>query len=249
MSRIDGRRRRPASLRATLQRDLARYALAAGAAGVGMISVGIPAEAEIIHTKVDRVIGPGQAYEIDLNHDGFVDFSVHNISNPCVRSFTYCPIVEVVASPANGNEIEYGVHPWYAGALMAGAVIGSAAPFNNAREFMADEFRSAGAFYYFGSWLKVTDRFLGLSFQIDGDTHYGWARLRVQSKEKYHLVAFLSDFAYETDPNTPITAGATSDGDSEAVNDADGNSLEASQRTLGELALGVVSGLSQAAGP
>jgi hypothetical protein len=230
------RTRKPARLSTGLQRDLARYAVAASAAGVGVLSLAAPMQAEIIHTKVDRVIAPGQSYSVDLNHDGIVDFSIQNISHRCTRTFTYCPEVEIVAYPANGNEIEYGAHPWYGAALRPGAVIGSGAPMNNAEEFMADEFRSARVFYYFGSWLGVKDRFLGLSFQINGETHYGWARLTVRSPEKYRLTAFLRDFAYETAPNTPIEAGAIGQDDS-AANDAkeDGQKLSC---TLGALARG-----------
>jgi hypothetical protein len=211
-----------------------------------LLSLAMPSDAEIVHTKVDRVIGRGQSYGIDLNHDGIIDFSIQNIFNRCTRTFGYCPVVEIVAYPANGNEIEYGVQNWYAAALRPGAVVGSGAPMNNAEEFMADEFRSAGTFYYFGSWLNATDRFLGLSFVVQGEIHYGWARLTVYSKEKYRLTAFLSDFAYETEANTPIEAGATS-GDDSADLDSGQNSdpLGVAGDSLGELALGsAASGLN-----
>jgi hypothetical protein len=231
--------RKPTRLSTSLQRDLTRYALAAGAAGVSLLSPAMPSEAEIVHTKVDRVIGRGQSYGIDLNHDGIVDFSMHNISNRCTRTFDYCPAVEIVAYPANGNEIEYGVQHSYAAALRSGAVIGSGAPMNNAQESMADEFRSSGVFYHFGSWINVENRFLGLSFQINGETHYGWARLTVHSPEKYQLTAFLRDFAYETEANAPIEAGATSGDDSAVVDSGEeSNQLGVFGASLGELAVG-----------
>lgn len=239
ISRSEMRIRKPAELSPLLQRDLTRYALAAIAAGVGVLSLTAPSEAEIIHTKVDRVIGRGQTYNIDLNHDGNVDFSIQNIFNRCTRTFSFCPEDEIVATPANGNSIVYGVQHSYAAALRPGALIGSAAPMNNAEEFMAAEFRESGSFYYFGSWLNATSRFLGFSFELHGQYHYGWARLTVRSREKYHLTAFISDFAYETEPNTPIKAGATNDEDS-ATTDAPvkASPVDASEGVLGTLALG-----------
>lgn len=239
MPQVRVQSRSAAKLSTSLQRDLSCYVLAAGAAGVTMLSLAIPSEAEIIHTKVNRVIGRGQSYNIDLNHDGVVDFTIQNISSRCTRTFTYCPMFEIVASPANGNSIEYQASPSYAAALRPGALIGSAVPMNNAEEFMAAEFRESGSFYYFGSWLNATNRFLGFSFELHGRYHYGWARLTVRSPEKYHLTALLSDFAYETEPNKPIRAGdigATGNGEDSASSwELYSDSAAAS---LGTLALG-----------
>jgi hypothetical protein len=228
--------RLPAKLSNSLQGNLTRYAVAAGAAGATLFALGIPSEAEIIHTKVNRVIGRGRTYVIDLNHDGIADFSIYNSSRRCSRTFTYCPTFEIAASPANGNSIVYSAIPSYAAALRPGAVIGSAAPANNAREIMAAELRVSGSFYDFGNWLNASNRFLGLSFELHGQYHYGWARLTVRSPEKYHLTILLSDFAYETEPNTPIQAGATGKDESAANHAREGG--QQLNITLGALALG-----------
>jgi hypothetical protein len=61
--------------------------------------------------------------------------------------------------------------------------------------------------------LKASSRYLGLEFQINGETHYGWARLSVKWNHREHLLSVgLTGFAYETEPNTPILAGQTKDG-------------------------------------
>jgi hypothetical protein len=53
-------------------------------------------------------------------------------------------------------------------------------------------------------------RYLGLKFQINGETHYGWARLNVQvNTTKLTIYSRLTGYAYETTPNTPIAAGQT----------------------------------------
>jgi hypothetical protein len=97
-------------------------------------------------------------------------------------------------------------------------------------------FTTGGTSYVHGYWANVRNRYLGLKFQIAGQTHYGWARLSVQRKE-FHLTAVLTGFAYETVPNKEIKAGQTGGAD-----DSSGSSLpnsDASQSSsLGALALG-----------
>jgi len=67
---------------------------------------------------------------------------------------------------------------------------------------------------FFDSWANggkgVTRRYLGLKFQIYGQTHYGWARLSVHFEGAAGgLEAHLTGYAYETIPNKPIIAGKT----------------------------------------
>ena len=59
-----------------------------------------------------------------------------------------------------------------------------------------------------GSWVNVTNRYLGFKFKIRGATHYGWARLDV-SVTNGTVVGTLTGYAYETIPNKPIIAGKT----------------------------------------
>jgi hypothetical protein len=69
-----------------------------------------------------------------------------------------------------------------------------------------------------GNWLNVTNGYLGLKFQIKGRTHYGWARLSVQSSDGFddvHMEAMLTGYAYETIPGKSIKAGQTKGADGE----------------------------------
>ena len=59
---------------------------------------------------------------------------------------------------------------------------------------------------FFGPFANVTNRYLGFKFLIDGQVHYGWARLTVTS---YYGVT-LTGYAYETIPNKTILEGHTS---------------------------------------
>ena len=54
--------------------------------------------------------------------------------------------------------------------------------------------------------LGVTNRYLGLEFQIKGRTHYGWARLTFEDGV---LSATLTGYAYETIAGKSIRAGLT----------------------------------------
>lgn len=69
--------------------------------------------------------------------------------------------------------------------------------------------------------------FLGAKFQIDGETHYGWIRLSHTSPKG----GLMTGYAYETIPNKPIIAGATSDSEPES-------NMELPAGSLGSLAAG-----------
>jgi hypothetical protein len=58
-----------------------------------------------------------------------------------------------------------------------------------------------------GPWVNKTNRYLGLKFVINGQDHYGWARLSTT----HSLTGSLTGYAYETVPNKQILEGATSD--------------------------------------
>jgi hypothetical protein len=100
--------------------------------------------------------------------------------------------------------------------------------------------------YYFGSWVSYENavRYLGIRFRSAGETHYGWARLTVSPANK-DIIANLTGYAYEAQPNTPIHAGDTGRNGAER-NDAERNEetfsssepLPRPLRTLGNLAAG-----------
>jgi len=231
-------RRTAAKLSQSTHRRLSSYALAASAAGVGMLALAPPSEAEIVYTPPDRivVISKGHSYNLDLNHDGITDFTLQ------VRTFSGTSTFSSVLSarPAAGNgargfETAQGA-PW-ASALKAGAVIGRYQYFPG--KLMAEIVDTAGgSVISAGSWLNVKNRYLGLSFQINGKTHYGWARLSVE-KVQGALTAVLSGYAYETIANKSILAGKTKDTEKNGAADGAGlNGITPDAVTLGALAGG-----------
>src|ERR1700674_905854 len=105
----------------SLQRQLNAYALAAGAAGVSVLALAQPAEAKVLYTQAHQVIGQNGVYNLDLNHDGIVDFLIQELDNGAYASSN-----ALLADAALGNFVEGSKagFRYLAAALPAGASIG-----------------------------------------------------------------------------------------------------------------------------
>jgi hypothetical protein len=193
---------KPANLPDSILDQLNLYALAASAAGVGVLALAQSAEAKIVYTKAHVVIGTNHIYDLDLNHDGIADFEIKNHS-----FFTDTIVATLLALPAQANNAVVGAqthigYPYSAYALRRGATVGPKQPFHGTWMAWTDGASRAGR------WANVRGRYLGLKFRIKGKIHYGWARLNV-TVGKSSISATLTGYAYETVPNKPIIAGST----------------------------------------
>jgi hypothetical protein len=200
----------PANLAESVHHQLNMYALAASAAGVGLLALASPAEAKIIYTPGRHVIGPHHSYNIDFNHDGITDFKIANSVSACTDFCFY----ELRQRPADGNSAVgyiFGSGFLLDSALKPGRRIGPRSRFKKGTAAMAvarANYNTSNQTIVYGPWANVKDRYLGLKFRIKGKTHYGWARLTVKvSKTK--ITATITGYAYETVPSKPITAGQT----------------------------------------
>jgi hypothetical protein len=182
------------------------YAVAATAAGVGMLALAQPAEAKIVYTATNVTLPVGQYLALDLNHDGRTDFAFYAGTMCFGTRGTYCSTFVFIAPTARGNEM-WGKQP-SASALHAGIRVGPGGRFSPQAVVMAGA-NILGAFL--GPWANggqgVTNRYLGLKFQIKGKTHFGWARLSVWNNRS--RVSTLTGYAYETIANKPIVTGKT----------------------------------------
>jgi hypothetical protein len=222
------RLRKPSQLSHSLHSRLEMYAVAASAAGAGFLSLAQPAQAKVVYTPTHQTVGANGVYNLDVNHDGTVDFLVQqwNYGNWSSNN-------QLLADPAFGNGVQGGKH--LAAALLAGASIGPTENFiagdaNGEVMLSITHFTTGGTSYVHGAWANVRNRYLGLKFQIAGKTHYGWARLNVE-RNTFHFAVALTGYAYETTPDTPIKAGQTTGGVADS-------SAGTSPKSLGELALG-----------
>ena len=217
------RPRTTAELPDSTHQQLNMYAIAAGAAGVGMLALAQPSEAKIVYTPANvQIVGK---VNLDLNNDGVTDFQFCSVSDS--RSSSYC-------SKQGGRRTLAGKHPpspffddlsifpakavneiWghltfrqspTAAAFPAGVRIGPKGKFSPGHRLMATWGSASGQTYYGGPWKNAQHRYLGLKFIIKGKVHYGWARLDVH----WHvpkLSATLTGYAYETVPGKSIITG------------------------------------------
>jgi len=211
-----------------LQRRLNVYALTAGAAGVSLLAMAQPSSAEIIYTATNRTLTKDATLYLDLNHDKTIDLVIENRFQEFCNIFGSCrTYASLVALPQGTNELVYNV--FGAVAMKSGMGIGPRDAFKGGNGLMAEGINSGT--HVSGTWVNVANRYLGLKFTINGQTHYGWVRMTVQTQGGDTITATVTGYAYECLPNTPITAGKTSGASvAESSNDATG--------TLGSLALG-----------
>jgi hypothetical protein len=223
------RSKTPCVLSDSLDRRLSSYALAASAAGIGLLALSSPAEGKIVYTPAHVKIGPHSQFLLDLNHDGVTDFTFSNgfYSGSHGTYFWFLSI-----APAQSNEVwghtNYG-YGW-ASAFSPNVRVGNNLHFSAGQREMAS-FPPGSRNNCGGPWANVRNRYLGLKFVITGKTHFGWARLNVSCPYAANRIkGTLTGYAYETVPNRPIVTGK------ERESDETGTGSQAAE--LGRLAHG-----------
>jgi len=213
------RPRKTANLSESVHQHLNMYAIAAGAAGVGMLALippveyvlpaGLvlagaivlsePAEAKIVYTATNVVMQCNNSYShrsFDLNHDGIPDvgFTIR-----CDGGLGQ----DFAAFPATGNGIEEGAnHSSWAAALKAGENIGHAKRFNPGVMVMRAWGKCFPPCGTAGYWAYAQARYLGVVFLIKGKPHYGWMRIKNSSASS----GTFTGYAYETNGKDDVEA-------------------------------------------
>jgi hypothetical protein len=227
------------------------YTTAAVAAGVGVLAMVQPAASEVVMTHKTIQILPRYIIStnvpLDINGDGVTDFSFGFTS--------FGPYSYITANLSFANKPGNGVIAKGAAldtplvdALLRGEKVGPSDKFNGAPGLLiqqSDDIEHHSVCTNqkaYGNWNgNKPDRFIGVKFQIKGQTHYGWVRLTVDHSTVLQgclqMSATITAYAYETVPNKAITIGSsTSDADrSESVQP----SSKMDHVSLGALALGV----------
>ncbi len=196
---------------------LTLFHYAASAAGMGLLTLAHPAQAKIVYTPANVVIGG--YVPLDLNHDGKDDFSLNKGNSSYCPRTNDCYGVEwmhVSAASSQGRNRILG-KTGIASVLPAGMRVGPKNQFLKADYFMGSlrwhrSSRTQAYKYYGPCWIDsgkgVKNQYLGLKFLIKGKPHYGWARLTV-SVSTGSFQATLSGYAYETIANKAIVTGKT----------------------------------------
>ncbi len=202
MKRSSGRSR--SVIAESLNKRLNYYALAASTAGVSLLSLAQPANAQIIFTPANVTTGaPGSIYNLDLNNDGIPDFTIKGYGDGVSNAFMD---INVTGAGESVQVIKtcvgtLGTYCSYAAALNTGDKIPG--------KLLNPDFAKievANANTYKGVWPNVKNHFLGLKFRISGQTHYAWVRMSVRAQPA-NLRAHISGYAYESTPNKAILAG------------------------------------------
>jgi hypothetical protein len=226
---------------ASANHDLAAAAICA--IGLGSLAIAPIANAEIVYTSANQSIGgnPNGAsfLAIDLNNDGIVDLSVSAYNFVSFSSGDHLfRDTDAFAKPDN---LILATTQGLAAADVPGQIIGPRGHFQRDGVMATSRFNGGTGNTFSsskGQWLHAKNRYLGVKFLINGETHYGWARLNASAGS-----ATLTGYAYETIPNRPIPAGAFETAPSESGANANeparGKSRLASA-TLGMLARGAV---------
>ena len=177
--------------------------LPAGATLAGALVLSEPAEAKIVYTATNVVIGCSPSNcrthrSFDLNHDGMADFEIF-----ASHGHVGCALSAIPLAKGEGIEGRKPKGLSLAFALKAGSTIGGTQPFIDSSRAVMQVARpqhfTSGYWHY-----PHHSRYLGLKFQIKGKTHYGWARLKGSCGG-----ATLTGYAYETIPGKAIKAGQT----------------------------------------
>ncbi len=170
--------RKPAHLPELLHRQLNAYALAASAAGVGMLALASPAEAKIVYTKTHRVFGAHTKFNLDLNHEQSIDFTISQSFGGARPLSGYGSLLVRPATNKPKNQIwgtvsyiifSHGNHPiLVASALNSGVTVGSNAMKFQAKHDVMWVFDDAGGTCscgtVVGQWQNVQNKYLGLKF-------------------------------------------------------------------------------------
>jgi hypothetical protein len=193
-----------------LNRQVTQYSLAAAVAGVSMLALVAPAAGEVVVTKktIPIPLSTNDAQEwvkVSMANNGVNNFSFALFGTTAAVSQSM-----LVGGVKASDEFLVG-GDFYAKALalQRGAKIGPSPAFFY--EALLEATVSAGIRYSRGYWGGNTkNRYLGVSFPINGQTHYGWIRLTVTidlDKNGPRMTGKITGYAYETIPNKAIKAG------------------------------------------
>lgn len=190
-----------------LQNRLSRYTVAAAA----VVAAASGATAQVVYTDVnpdytaddDNNANGFTAVFLDLNNDAAPDFilAARDTTIGANRTrFTLVAPYGTVNAVAGETPTAYD----YALALNLNDAINNTLNWIAATNTMAYNVASANP--YNENWNGVTDKYLGLKFNVGANVHYGWARLDVQAIGD---VWTLKDYAFNATPDAAINAGQT----------------------------------------
>jgi hypothetical protein len=192
-----------------VNKRLTAYALAAGAAGVGLLALAEPAQADIIVSNTPISIGQNSTKFLTINGNDVLKFSNNGGCSPpfglsSCRQRVYARAAGSGAGALQGSDSR---------GLVKGAKIGPGGLFQSA--VLLASCRNAGSSFKFCfrtefGWNK--SGYLGFKFLSNGRTQFGWAHVALPrtGPPTSFFAPSISKWAYDTVPGQTIEAGQTS---------------------------------------
>jgi hypothetical protein len=227
MNRIP-KTRLASNLSTSLRGKIDAYGIAATATAIGIAALASPAQGEVVYTVAHKEIGRS-GVAVDFNHDGIADIVIAaglNFYADGGGMVVYSHHSNRALNTSRGEFVSmlplgYTVGP-NSGKFKLG---GASSNYPRPKKFFYYCEANSGGASCIGPWYSpngagTSGSYVGVQFVIDGQLHYGWARIRlvVTGRENhYEVAAYLTGYAYETIANKPIIAGKTSGTDESSV--------------------------------
>jgi hypothetical protein len=184
-------------------------------------------DAQVVYTDVNPDFlfsGNLNTYSLDLNNDGIEDFTLttlDTIQSYMSGSYSYKATIvgAAIRNPVQSNSwlINSASNFLVPESLNQGDVVGSSGVLGSAYSSSIGSPIVANIQYTsflngvpastsnstFGDFDFDQEGILGVKFNINGNYHFGWARIEVTSNG----TVSIKDYAYDTNPNTSIIAG------------------------------------------
>lgn len=183
----------------TLQKKLQSYAALAGALTVPALASG-----QIVYHdfEPDIAVMAGDSFDLDLNNDGIVDFTLHSFVN--AGAFTKAEVY--VNSALDSNAVDASIGPlgyYYPKVLATSDLIDVnnswIAPIPYATFVI--NYTTGNAY---GNWSGTDNGYMAMRFAVGANLHYGWLRMDV-SVDGSKIT--LKDYGYNSTPGEGIKAG------------------------------------------
>ena len=169
------------------------------------------ANASVVYTDVvpDVALNPNDTFNIDINNDAIVDFDLSFSTSSGGGGFT-SRLIKMEGLLSGNSMLVNGSN--YVDALSNSVSISTALTnWNGNRRIgfysqYSSYFSSTTSTFTFsrGGWSGLSNRYVGVKFDISGNIHYGWVRLSVGSS--YNSVT-IHDYAYESISGNTILTG------------------------------------------
>jgi VCBS repeat-containing protein len=152
-----------------------------------------------ITLAVQRVDGSNTYQGIPITYQGAI---------AGVQLGTYVTLAGASGSGSGSSSYSFQISALNDGDPISANVLFGSSSYN---ALAADITVDAGLFgtipYQFGPFLDATDKFLGASFVVNGEVHYGWVRLSVAADA---TTIIIKDYAFNACSSGSINAGQTS---------------------------------------